>query len=661
MRKMKGSAFIIAILYVVIQLVPSIKVKGISPVGVSNKDVVLLIDSSKSMLYSDPTNIRSQAIEEFIQLCKQGDKVGLAAYSENILKEVPVKELQTQEDRQGFMTSISGIELGQWTDIGLALKKSMGLMDSNHNIDHSPIIILLSDGKNDPSRDKKLSEDDISNSAKEAANKGYKIYTIGLNADGTVDKGLLQNLSQQTGGKYFETSQAKDLKDIILQIFADAVKDNREKKEGSMNITGELQNLKFNVPTKNVLEANIVIQSDNGINIEDITDPQSSSRINTDKVTSTKIGNSNDCVIKILTPEIGDWNVSFRGSKGDVAKYNLIYDYDLAAEIKVDPSKCSKGDKIKIEASLTLNNQKYVNKEFIKILKAKVEVKEKSSGSTKEFELKTEEESFSGEYTVDMKGELLLSVKISGDNFLRESNPISVIVQNNAPVVKSKLQNLKISKGDDERAIDLKSSFSDPDGDKLSYKVSCDNPEALTLEEGNGIIKLKPNNKGNTIVTVSAVDEGNESVSQSFKVEVGVKSVLPYIIAAAIAAVVILLLVIRKLRTVHPLLFGKLIVQIRDDGSNITYSPDIIDLPLLKKSTIYQVLRLGPEYQETDKITVSAGKLGNSIILNNKSSCILEEYGIGASGSKVVEIKLNDKLNIVIPAIQKSILLEYYY
>ena len=93
---------------------------------------------------------------------------------------------------------------------------------------HEPMIVLLADGNNDfnksSGRTQSESDKELDGAVAEAKAAGIPIYTIGLNADGKLNKAPLEDLAKQTGAKSFSTSSANDLPQILSEIFASHLK-----------------------------------------------------------------------------------------------------------------------------------------------------------------------------------------------------------------------------------------------------------------------------------------------------------------------------------------------------------------------------------------------------------------------------------------------------
>ena len=221
--KIRAKMLLIAVFVCVFELgfIPSQKVYAST--SSPNVDVVFVLDSSGSMKQSDPEEIRTEAIKMFLDMGQvKGNKAGLVAYSDTIIKEHNLDTINSESDKERIEDMASNIPLGQKTDIGKGLLEGAKVMDSGHDKNNRPLIILLSDGKNDSQRSASESLKDLNSAISTCKSKGYPVYTIGLNYDGTVDKAQLTQIASETKGKNYITNKASDLTDILKDIYGDS-------------------------------------------------------------------------------------------------------------------------------------------------------------------------------------------------------------------------------------------------------------------------------------------------------------------------------------------------------------------------------------------------------------------------------------------------------
>jgi Ca-activated chloride channel homolog len=182
------------------------------------RDIVLAIDTSKSMLSTDfpPDRLtRAKLAAQDIMNAMRGDRFGLVAFAGAAQVEAPltvdyqsvldaINQLDTKTVERGGTDITSAIESAE-----LALGKSEGPYRA---------LVLLTDGED--------LEDDAVAAAKHAASYGIRIFTVGIGTkegspiptdpdrqaylrdrDGQIvrshlDEGRLQKIAQQTGGFY---------------------------------------------------------------------------------------------------------------------------------------------------------------------------------------------------------------------------------------------------------------------------------------------------------------------------------------------------------------------------------------------------------------------------------------------------------------------------
>jgi len=137
-------------------------------------DVLFALDTSRSMLAQDirPNRlIRAKLAIEDLVLRLEGDRIGLIAFAGEAFLQCPLTLdynafLQTLEAMDTDVIPLGG------TDIGMAISEAQAAFPKNDNY---KILILLSDGED-------LEERAISQ-AKEAAEDGITIYTVGIGSE----------------------------------------------------------------------------------------------------------------------------------------------------------------------------------------------------------------------------------------------------------------------------------------------------------------------------------------------------------------------------------------------------------------------------------------------------------------------------------------------
>ncbi|WP_194544682.1 vWA domain-containing protein [Paenibacillus sp. JZ16] len=395
----------------------------------SKIDAVLVMDASNSMKNSDPERISSEAMKMFIDmLATTGDKVGVVSYTDRIQREKALLEIQSEADKTALKEFIDQLDRGPYTDMSVGLDEAVKVLKQGMDPAHAPMIVVLADGNNDldPNTGKTSQEasDQLEQAVKEAKGSGIPIYTIGLNADGKLNKETLDELANQTGGKSFTTSSADDLPQILSEIFA-SHQQLKIVPVQSITGNGSYQEVTVRVPNANVLEANISIMSSSPVDVK-LVDPAGAEQTIPSGNVLRSTSNSYS-LLKLLKPQQGDWKLQVKGVSKDKIDINLVFNYDL--ELTMDPpppSKVKAGDTIDIKAYLVSNGQKLQDQEQYGNMTAKLLVKDLDTGDESEVELENKGGSFEGSYKIPQKHDYELKVRAEEQSFYRESAPVKI-------------------------------------------------------------------------------------------------------------------------------------------------------------------------------------------------------------------------------------------
>ncbi len=193
-------------------------------------DIMMALDISSSMLARDFNPNRLDAAKavatEFIT-GRPSDRIGLVVFSSESFTQCPLTT-----DHAKLINLFNDVKSGMIEDgtaIGLGLGTATSrLKDSDSK---SKVIILLTDGENNAGSIAPLTAAEI------AKTFGVRVYTVGVGTIGMasmpvqtpfgiqyqdfevkIDEGLLKEISQMTGGKYFRATDNKKLREIYHEI-----------------------------------------------------------------------------------------------------------------------------------------------------------------------------------------------------------------------------------------------------------------------------------------------------------------------------------------------------------------------------------------------------------------------------------------------------------
>jgi Ca-activated chloride channel family protein len=193
-------------------------------------DIVITLDISGSMLAEDLKPNRIEAAKQVAQQFIDGrptDRIGLVIFSGESFTQCPITS-----DHSVLKNLFNGIQSGMLIDgtaIGEGLATAVNrIKDSKAK---SKVIILLTDGVNN------LGEISPQTAGEIAKTFGIRVYTVGIGTIGTapypiktpfgiqyqnmpveIDEAVLQQIANETGGKYFRATNTGKLKEIYSEI-----------------------------------------------------------------------------------------------------------------------------------------------------------------------------------------------------------------------------------------------------------------------------------------------------------------------------------------------------------------------------------------------------------------------------------------------------------
>ncbi|MCU6710011.1 VWA domain-containing protein [Paenibacillus sp. J5C_2022] len=397
--------------------------------GGSGMDAVLVLDVSHSMADSDRNKIGNEAMKMFIDmLSEEGNRVGIVAYTDQIEREKALLEIDSPEDKESLKAFIDDLNRGSYTDIAVGMKEAVQILSDGADTGREPIIIVLADGNNslDPKSGRTEAESDreMEKAVSTAKDRDIPIYTIGLNADGTLNKDALEQLAKGTGGKSFVTSSADDLPRILSEIFASHLELNIVPVD-SFTANGDYQKVKVTVPNSNVLEANISIMSDQPVEAK-LADPSGNAvAIPSQNVLLAK--SKSYSLIKIVRPEQGEWTLQVKGVAQDKIDINLIFNYDLTLELEpLGQKSFAKGDTINLNAFLASGGQRLGDSAQYRNMNAVMNVKDVTNGKTEQIPMKLADDYFEGSYKIPDSHDYEITVRAEEQSFFRESETIAI-------------------------------------------------------------------------------------------------------------------------------------------------------------------------------------------------------------------------------------------
>lgn len=184
-------------------------------------DVVLLFDSSGSMLKTDPNDLRVQGAGLLFSFLREDDQLGIVSFADSARVE---RELQMFSPSRLDVISeqIKAIKTsGLYTDIAAGISLAKTLLQSSGRDDAQQVIVLVSDGKNEP--DPKngpavhATLQLVHSILPELRAKEVKIFTMALSE--AADRAFLGELSAATSGLTWFAKDTESIHKAYADLF----------------------------------------------------------------------------------------------------------------------------------------------------------------------------------------------------------------------------------------------------------------------------------------------------------------------------------------------------------------------------------------------------------------------------------------------------------
>ncbi len=209
---------------------------------VRGSDYVLLIDCTGTMRSGGKGEATVAAIERFVESMNPGDRISVYGYGEEPFPAMPAypATVGSETSRESIGERIVLPFTADRTDITRGLDFvwkerdnvfSSAVKSSGRGRGGSAYVVLLTDGKLIPMYDDYSEYDDVYRESRARfrelgglfAATGIPVYTVGLGAPDRVDGDMLSELSEATGGSYFQVDTGRDLARTFDEIIGEII------------------------------------------------------------------------------------------------------------------------------------------------------------------------------------------------------------------------------------------------------------------------------------------------------------------------------------------------------------------------------------------------------------------------------------------------------
>ncbi|NJD05013.1 MAG: VWA domain-containing protein [Methylococcaceae bacterium] len=193
------------------------------PLGVSGApqvDALLLVDTSASMLETDPGNYRLEAVRLFVSLLDPGDRVALVGFDSKAVVFSDFLEASEANKQQLFeLIDRQAVPQGSFTNLREPLAAALEL-SARRRQGIAPLVVLLTDGRMDtgvPEQDRRLIDESRGPLLARMVEQGLRLYGLAFSNQSDID--FLQSLARPSGGFAWTVTDPRDLGLAFSEIF----------------------------------------------------------------------------------------------------------------------------------------------------------------------------------------------------------------------------------------------------------------------------------------------------------------------------------------------------------------------------------------------------------------------------------------------------------
>lgn len=563
---MKERKRIVSAVFLIVVMVLSIVIMPVEAVekNTSNRfNVCFVLDSTNSLLDTDPEKLRYDATSMFLGLlANDGNYVGSVIFSDGIIKKTDVIPINGASDKVKAEQDLETKEQLGATTIGEALDQAINMLIEKGNKDIPSVVILLSDGQSNKQNEKEMNS--RSEALAKAKTNSIPVYTVALNADGEADLDVLEQIANATDGKYKEVKKADDLKDVFREFYNMIYSAGTIKiMDGVIPENGKIS-VPFEVPYQGVEEVNIIISSDNKIEDLTLTKPDGK-ELDEEEVAGITTVAKRFTITKITKPIGGEWKLEGKGTPGSNIKIDMVYNDSITIQTEYEEKdKYSISDTVSVSGFILDNGEKMSS--GYEDYTAKL-IPDNNKG--KEVPMRLNNNSFVGDISFDQEGTYTYHMELEGNGLKKytETASIKLNVGNFAPVINEEAKDINehfwvfpfFTKTCE---VDLSKSATDPDGDKLTFDVSSSTFKDTTYEiDGDKLVIKDFYDLSKGICTIKASDPKGSFVEFDVTVSLTNVGIVALIAIGVISLIVIAGILFLAYRLSHKKFMGAITVE----------------------------------------------------------------------------------------------------
>ena len=196
------------LVFMVLALANPIKKDKFSESFGEGHEISLILDASIGMLENEKFNFTKEILQDFIAE-RKNDWLALSIFADYAYVATPLTY-----DKKIISAILEHIQVGMAGEFETALYEALYLGSDifKDSKSKNKVAILITDGINS------AESVPLGIAIKRAKKFNIKVYTVGIGKKGDYNSFILKKIALETGGKFFEANQKKDMQKISNQI-----------------------------------------------------------------------------------------------------------------------------------------------------------------------------------------------------------------------------------------------------------------------------------------------------------------------------------------------------------------------------------------------------------------------------------------------------------
>lgn len=454
-RKITGAiAGIMCVIMMLTMLMPLTSFAAGS--GNEGIDIVLVVDDTGSMKFSDPQKLSAEAIRKFVDLLPGSGNIrlGIATYAINLMPN-PIALGNVQDAEANYVANKAAIksfasdsnitQAGKGTDAAVGIRWAVDQLMADGS-GRKKAIILIGDGDNsfevDYKEVRKSSESDAmrDKAIQDAKSKGIVVYTIAINNNAKSDtfRKYFEHIANFTNGKPYEVKSIDQIDTTMKEIFQLITGQKIVNLDDVDLPAGEPKTQTFNVPD-DVFE--MILQIDHNQPLTNVTLKTEGTEYTKDNLGNNYQAETAYTTIRIRNPKAGEWSVTYLSDIAQTISPEFVYyaNAAVAIELTKDPGDITQQINHKYYATIKTDGNQITDEEELKHFAVKLNITQLDDNgnpvATEVVDMPVSGGRHSVEYATEGFGKYELKAVIDGSQ--NESNILAIDVLKNGSILET--------------------------------------------------------------------------------------------------------------------------------------------------------------------------------------------------------------------------------